>query len=435
MLDINFIRENPEKVRKGIKDKGYDPKMVDDFLREDKEWRLIVQEAQKLERARREASDPKERRQYNPEVISEARKILKCSGGLNHAKIIKEALKQLRLKEKSKREGGTEDLLRKIPNLPLEDVPVGKGEEDNVVIKIWGKPTKFDFKSKDHLELGKSLGILDFETGAKVAGSGFYFWYREGALLELALVQYAFEILAKEGFTPVITPDLARSRFYLGTGYLPKGDEAQTYALEGEDLGLIATAEVTLAGKHADEVIDYKNLPLKYVGYSHCFRQESGAYGQYSRGLFRVHQFTKVEMFVYCLPEESSQWHKKILETEEKLYQGLGLPYRIMEMCTGDLGAMAAKKYDLDVWMPSRDGYGEVTSTSNCTDYQARNLNIRFKGKDNKLAYPHMLNGTAIATSRTPLAIIENYQQKDGSVVIPEVLRKYLGKDKISPKR
>ncbi|KKU74406.1 MAG: Serine-tRNA ligase [Candidatus Amesbacteria bacterium GW2011_GWB1_47_26] len=198
---------------------------------------------------------------------------------------------------------------------------------------------------------------------------------------------------------------------------------------------MIATAEVTLAGKHADEVIPENQLPLKYIGYSHCFRQEQGAYGKYSKGLYRVHQFTKAEMFVYCLPEDSDKYHQHILAMEEKIYQQLGLPYRVLEMCTGDLGAMAARKFDIEAWMPTRGEYGEVTSTSNCTDYQARNLNIRFKRKNGETDYIHMLNGTAIATSRTPLAILENYQNPDGSVTIPEALRPYMGKDKIVPKK
>ena len=214
---------------------------------------------------------------------------------------------------------------------------------------------------------------------------------------------------------------------------MPKGQEAQTYEIKDEDLGLIATAEVTLAGKHADEVIPEAELPLKYIGYSHCFRQEAGAYGKYSKGLYRVHQFTKAEMFIYSLPEESDKYHQYILEMEEKIYQDLGIPYRVVEMCTGDLGAMAARKFDVEGWMPSRDDYGELTSTSNVTDYQARNLNIKFRRKDGKAEYIHMLNGSAIATSRTPLAILENYQEKDGSVVIPEVLRKWMGKNKITP--
>ena len=298
-------------------------------------------------------------------------------------------------------------------------------------MRRWGQPRAFDFEPKDHLELGSHLGILDFETGAKVVGSQFYYLYGDGALLELALVMFAMELLGKEGFTPAITPDLAKSRYYLGTGYMPKGDEAQTYTISGQDLGLIATAEVTLAGKHADEIIPEEALPVKYIGYSHCFRQEAGAYGRYSRGLYRVHQFTKAEMFIYCAPEESGKMHEHILEMEEKIYQQLGLPYRVLEMCSGDLGAMAAKKYDIEAWMPARAEYGEVTSTSNCTDYQARNLNVKFRRKDGNSEYAHMLNGTAIATSRTPLAILENYQEADGSVVIPEALRKWMGKEKI----
>jgi seryl-tRNA synthetase len=212
---------------------------------------------------------------------------------------------------------------------------------------------------------------------------------------------------------------------------MPRGNEAQTYEIKDEDLGLIATAEVTLAGKHADEVIPESILPIKYIGYSHCFRQEAGAYGKYSKGLYRVHQFTKAEMFIYCKPEESDKMHQHILEMEEKIYQGLDLPYRVVEMCTGDLGAMAARKFDIEAWMPSRGEYGEVTSTSNCTDYQARNLNIKYRTRNNKNEYLHMLNGTAIATSRTPLAILENYQQEDGSVLIPKVLQKWMGKEKI----
>ena len=264
------------------------------------------------------------------------------------------------------------ETLQKIPNLPSDKAPIGKNDKDNVEVKKWGTPTKFDFEPKDHLQLGKDLGILDFETGAKVTGSQFFFLYGDGALLELALTRYAFEKLSKVGFLPVITPDLAKSRYYLGTGYMPKGDEAQTYTIEGEDLGLIATAEVTLAGGHADEIIPEDKLPLKYIGYSHCFRKEAGAYGKYSKGLYRVHEFTKTEMFIYCKPEESEKFHELILKMEEEIYQELGLPYRVVEMCTGDLGAMAARKFDIEVWMPGRKDYGEVTSTSNCTDYQVQ---------------------------------------------------------------
>jgi seryl-tRNA synthetase len=411
MLDIQFICEKTEKVKKGTLDKGFNPELVDKVLELDEKRRKLIVEIEELRAKRNKVAEEK---------------------NIEEGKKLKEDLKE-KEPELTKVEEEYKEALIAIPNLPSTQAPVGKSEEENVEVRKWGDPKKFDFTPKDHLELGKSLGILDFETGAKVAGSQFYFWYNEGALLELALVQHAMELLSKEGFTPVITPDLAKSRYYLGTGYLPKGNEAQTYEIEGEDLGLIATAEVTLAGKQADEVISEKDLPLKYVGYSHCFRREAGAYGKYSKGLYRVHQFTKVEMFIYCKPEDSEKYHQHILEMEEKIYKELDLPYRVVDICTGDLGAMAARKFDIEVWMPGRNGYGEVTSASNCTDYQARNLNIKFKRNDGKTEYLHMLNGTAMATSRTPLAILENYQKEDGSVVIPKVLQKWMGKDKITP--
>jgi len=419
MLDVNFIRENPGKVKKGIGAKGFSSDLVNTVLELDEKRRAMIQ---KLEAERAEKN-----------IISDEVAKKKTDELIERGKIVRTEIRGFGADLKSI-ETGLQRALYEIPNLPLDMVPVGKGEEENKEIRKWGEPRKFDFKPKDHLELGKSLGILDFETGTKVAGNKFYFLYGDGARLELALVQYVFDLLSKEGFLPVITPDLAKSRYYLGTGYLPKGEEAQTYKIEGEDLGLIATAEVTLAGKHADEIISEDKLPIKYIGYSHCFRQEAGAYGKYSKGLYRVHQFTKAEMFIYCKPEESDKFHEYILKMEEKIYQDLGLPYRVLEMCTGDLGAMAARKFDIEVWMPERNGYGEVTSASNCTDYQARNLNIKYKAKDGTKKFVHMINGSAIASSRTPLAIMENYQNEDGSITIPKVLQKWMGKEKIEIK-
>lgn len=424
MLDINLIRENPEKVKTGIKKKGNDSGIIDRVLKVDEVWR----EHNKL------LGEKREELNRTSEDVEEEKDSIKRLKLIANAKRIKEEIRKLE-PQVSDNEKERKNLLYEIPNLPADDVPKGKDESENVEIKHWGKPNKFSFKPKDHLELGKSLGVLDFEAGSKVAGTGFYYWLNEGVYLELALVKYAMDLLKDEGFVPVITPDLAHSRFYLGTGYLPKGNEAQTFEIKDQDLGLIATAEVTLAGRHADEIIAEEKLPIKYVGYSHCFRQEAGSYGKYSKGLFRVHQFTKVEMFIYCLPEDSDRLHEEILALEERLYQGLEIPYRVMKMCTGDLGAMAAKKYDIDLWMPGRNEYGEVTSTSNCTDYQARNLSIKFRRKSGETEFVHMLNGTAIATSRTPLAILENFQQKDGSVEIPKVLQKYCGFKKITPKK
>lgn len=412
MINIQTLRDNPDWLKQKVADKGFDTKLVDQALELDRKKRELIAEVESLQAERKKVAKEK---------------------NIERGKTIKTKLQELEPRlEKIAAE--FLEVFNRIPNPALPGVPLGKNEKDNIEVRHWGKPSQFDFEPKDHLELGKRLGILDFETGAKVAGSQFYYLYGDGVLLELALVMFAMDLLQKEGFTPAITPDLAKSRYYLGTGYAPKGDEAQTYTISGQDLGLIATAEVTLAGKYADEVIPEKDLPVKYIGYSHCFRQEAGAYGKYSRGLYRVHQFTKAEMFIYCAPEESGNMHEHILEMEEKIYQGLGLPYRVLEMCSGDLGAMAAKKYDIEAWMPARGEFGEVTSTSNCTDYQARNLNVKFRRVDGQTEYAHMLNGTAIATSRTPLAILENCQQADGSVLIPEVLRKWMGKEKIVPK-
>ena len=408
MLDIKFIRENSDFVKKSTKDKGFDETIVDKLL----------------------VTDEAKRKQIKIVEEMRAKKNTFTKNDIEEGKKLKVELKEEEEKL-SNLEIEFEKLLWLIPNIPSQKTPVGRNDSENVEIKKWGTPREFEFNLKGHLELGKDLGILDFESGAKVAGSQFYYLYGDGALLELALTQYVFEKLSKKGFLPVITPDLAKSRYYLGTGYAPKGDEAQTYTIADEDLGLIATAEVTLAGKHADEVILEEKLPIKYIGYSHCFRQEAGAYGKYSKGLYRVHQFSKTEMFVYCTPETSEKMHEELLAIEEEIYQDLELPYRVLEMCTGDLGAMAARKFDVEVWMPERNDYGEVTSTSNCTDYQARNLNIKYKKKDGTNEYIHMLNGTAVVMTRVPIAILENYQNEDGSVNIPTVLQKWMGKEKI----
>lgn len=412
MLDINFIRENVDLVKKGIGNKGFEPSLIDKVLVLDESRRKLLLEVEQL-RAKRN-------------------KIAQAQKPSDEGKKIKEELKD-KEPELTKIQEEYKEILFKIPNLPDEKTPIGRSDRENVEIRKWGEPTQFSFTPKDHLEIGKKLGILDFETGAKVTGSQFFFLYGDGVLLELALTNFVIDKLSKKGFMPVITPDLAKSRYYLGTGYAPKGNEAQTYTVEGTDLGLIATAEVTLAGSHADEIIPEEKLPLKYVGYSHCFRQEAGAYGKYSKGLYRVHQFTKTEMFIYCKPEDSEKFHQEILEAEEEIFQDLKIPYRIVEMCTGDLGAMASRKFDIEAWMPGRGDYGEVTSTSNVTDYQARNLNIKFRRGTGETEYVHMLNGTAVVMSRVPVAILENYQEEDGSVRIPDVLQKWMGKEKIKP--
>lgn len=408
MIDIQFLRDNPEKVRQGVAAKNYDTTIVDEVLHLDGQRRKLMQEVQTLQAERNRVAKEKN--------IEEGRQV-------------KQKLKQL----EPKLEKAEKDFLEKfstIPNLPADDVPIGQGEDQNVEVHKWGEIPKFNFEAKDHVQIGKDLDLIDFDSGAKVSGSQFYFLKNEAVILEFAIIQYGLEALLKKGFIPMITPDLATSRYYLGTGYNPKGEEAQTYTIEGHDLGLIATAEVTMAGYHADQILVEKTLPLKYAAVSHAFRQEAGAYGKYSKGLYRVHQFTKLEMFAYTTQEQSKKVHQEFLAIEEDLLQGLKIPYRVLEMCTGDLGAMASKKYDLEAWMPGRNDYGEVTSTSNTTDYQARNLNVRYQSKDRNL-YAHMLNGTAFAISRTLIAILENNQQEDGSIIVPEVLQKWVDKDRI----
>lgn len=413
MLDIKFIREHPEAVKEALTKRNMDFD-VEALLALDEKRRQKIKEVDDLRARQNEFAE----------------EIGKLSGGEREKKIGESRELKTRLGESEVGLATLEEefsgLIQMLPNIHDPEAPIGKGEADNKVMREVGARPEFDFKPKDHVELGESLDIVDFERAAKTAGSGFVYLKNEGVLLELSVVRYALDFLRRKGFILALTPDLARKRFYLGTGYQPAGPEAQTYEIAESDLGLIATAEVTLAGLHADEILDLKRLPLRYAGYSHCFRQEGGAYGKYSRGLYRLHQFTKVEMFVYATPEGSKRMHLELLALEEELWHGLGIPYRVVEMCTGDLGAQASRKFDLEAWMPGRGDWGEITSTSNTTDYQARNLNIRYRTKEGDTAIVHTLNGTAVATSRAIIAILENYQQEDGSVWVPEALQGYM---------
>jgi seryl-tRNA synthetase len=326
-------------------------------------------------------------------------------------------------------------VLLTIPNLSHPSAPVGVTAEDNRVVRRHGTPPSFSFQPLDHVALAEQLDLVDFEAGAAVAGQKFYFLKRAAALLEIALIQYAMQHLVKAGFIPVVTPDLARAEVLEGIGFIPRGPETQIYSVENTDLCLVATAEITLGGMHRDQILEESKLPLRYVGLSHCFRTEAGAPGRETRGLYRVHQFTKVEMFVFCTPEQSEAEHEQLLRLEEEIFQGLGLPYQVIDTCTGDLGGPAYRKFDLEAWMPGRGTageYGEVTSTSNCTDFQARRLGIRYKGPGFKgTRFLHTLNGTAVAVSRAIVAILENYQQADGTVIVPEVLRPWMGMERI----
>jgi len=406
MLDIKYIRENVKEVKENIKARGLSVD-VDRLLALDKERKIIS-----------------ERDALNSELNSSSKPSATVIEHLRNVKA-KRAQTEERLREI---EAEYSSLLFAIPNKTHKDTPPGKTDEDNVTIRKVGKPPEFKFIPLDHVELGKRLNLIDFDAGSKVTGSQFYFLKNEAVLLEQALINYVLEILRAEGFTLVATPDLAKTEIVENMGYQPRGPEAQIYNIQNTDMSLIGTAEIPLGGLYANARIDEKNLPIQLAGVSHCFRTEAGAYGRHSKGLYRVHQFSKVEMFVFCKPEESDAWHQKIVAFEEKIFQGLEIPYRVVDICTGDMGAVAYRKYDLEAWMPGRESYGEVTSASNCTDYQARNLNIKFRREGNKVSYVHMLNGTGIAISRALIAILENNQQADGSILVPKVLEKWVGK-------
>lgn len=403
MLDLNFIRENPDQVKKATKDKGLDPKPVDEVLAQDKKRRELLQKIEAL-RA--------ERNQLTQKDIDKGKKIKLA------LKKLEPELKEVEIKLNA--------AMLLIPNPAASDVKAGKDERDNEVVKKWGKIPQFDFPVKDHLALGEKLGTIDTVRAGKVSGSRFGYLKGDSVKLELALVNFAMATLSKKGFTPVIPPVLIKTEMMRAMGYLEHGGSEQMYIFDKDKQVLVGTSEQSIGPMHAGEVLAVKDLPLRYAGFSTCFRREAGAYGKDTQGIIRVHQFDKVEMFSYSLPDESDKEHEFLLGIEEELLQALKLPYQVVKMCSGDLGAPAARKYDLEAWLPGQNKYRELTSTSTCTDFQARRLNIRYKDKD-KLAFVHTLNGTAFAIGRTLVAIMENYQQKDGSIKIPEALKKYVG--------
>lgn len=432
MLDYRFIKDNLEAVKKNIIDRNMDPAKADADLvvKLFDERTALTTELQNLQQ-KRNANAAAMKQKLDPETRAKY---------IEEGKNIKDAVSSAESKL-SELEVKLEEAGRQIPNMANPEVPVGKVDTENLEVKKVGQPRKFVFKPKSHVELGESLDLIDFERGTKVSGAKFYYLKNEAVFLEQSLIMYALNILRKHGFTTFITPDIAREEVLKGIGFNPRGNESNVYAIEDEGTCLVATAEITLGGYHSGEILDKSKLPLMYCGLSHCFRREAGAAGQFSKGLYRVHQFDKVEMFVYCLPEQSDSLHEKLRLIEEEIFSGLGLPFRVVDTCTGDLGAPAYRKWDLEAWMPGRadenhpDGdYGEVTSTSNCTDYQARRLNVKYHDDDGKNKYVHMLNGTAVAVGRAMLSILENYQNEDGSVTIPEVLVPYCGFDKIGPK-
>jgi seryl-tRNA synthetase len=428
MLDAAFIRENLAAVKANCVNRKVDVD-VDRVVALDDERKRLAQQTQHVQQRQNEVSKliPKEKDPAGKQAL------------IAEGKALREQATTLEKQYKQAQDDLHAALLL-IPNMSHPEAPVGTTDADNKVIRTSGAPTKFDFPPKDHVAVAEALDLVDFEAGASVAGQKFYFLKNEAVLLEMALVQYAMQTLIKEGYTPIITPDLARAEVLEGIGFLPRDPNPETrqvYAVADSDLCLIATAEITLGGMHRDKIFDELELPKKYVGLSHCFRTEAGAPGRDTRGLYRVHQFTKVEMFAFCTPDQGEAIHLELLRIEEEIFKGLGLPYHVIDTCTGDLGGPAYRKYDLEAWMPGRgDGgaYGEVTSTSNCTDFQSRRLNVRYRVPGQKgLRFVHTLNGTAIAVTRGILAILENFQQRDGSVVVPAVLRPWIGKERIGP--
>ncbi|MBQ3296170.1 serine--tRNA ligase [Candidatus Saccharibacteria bacterium] len=409
MLDVKFIRENLGLVEKSAKEKGYKVNVSEAIELDDKR-KAVLSEVETLRAKRNEVASKMKGGKPSPELIAEGKKIKEELAGLE--------------KDLEATETELDSVLKQIPNVIFDDVPLG-GEECSVEVKKWGENHE---KGIDHLDFATKRDWLDFERGAKVAGAKFYYLKGDLALIENALLQYGLSKVLEHGFTYMTVPDMVSSRVLEGCGFNPRSSEqSDEYYIEGEDLAMIATAEMPLTGYHMDEILDEDQLPLFYAGYSACFRKEAGAYGKYTRGLFRVHQFNKLEMYVFCLPEQSKEIHEKILAIEEEIWQGLGIPYHVINIAAGDLGAPAAKKYDMEYWSPVNQKYQEITSCSNCTDFQARACNIRVRKKDGSLEYVHTLNGTAIPLARALVVLIENYATEDGKFMVPEVLRPYLG--------
>ncbi len=414
MLDIRFIRENPERVQAAARDKGYDVSIAE-LLKLDDNRRDLQQQVDALRQKRNEIA-------------------AKMKGGRPEQALIDEG-KQIKI-ELAEREDYLKNaeaeftnLLKKVPNITQEDVPLG-GEEDSVEVKRWGEqPTG----AVDHLDFALKRDWVDFERGVRVAGTKFYYLKGDLALLENAITQFALNFLIEKGFTYMTVPHMVNSRTAAGAGFAPKGESSDDqYFVEGEDLTLIGTAEMPLTGYHTGEILDEADLPLLYVGYSPCYRKEAGTYGKHTRGLFRVHQFNKLEMYVFCTPEQSREMHEKILALEEELWQAIGVPYHVVNIAAGDLGAPAAKKYDIEYWSPVDAKYRELTSCSNCTDFQTRALDIRVRRADGSIDVAHSLNGTAVSLARSLVVILENFQNQDGTLTVPEVLRLFMeGREKI----
>ncbi|MDR1867740.1 MAG: serine--tRNA ligase [Treponema sp.] len=424
MLDYTFIVEHLEEVKKNIKNR---------FMQADAD--TVVQLYHARSEARTTLQALQQQRNVNAACMKGSLDVVERSKLIEEGKNLKERITEAEA-ALTHIETALEKEARCIPNMAHNDVPIGKEDKDNLEVKRVGEPILFDFEPKDHIQLGQALDIVDFDRGTAVAGTKFYYLKNEGVFLELALIRYALDTLKKHTFTPFITPDIAKESILEGIGFNPRGTESNVYTIEDEKTCLVGTAEITLGGYYADTILAKNLLPIRMAGLSHCFRREAGAAGQFSKGLYRVHQFTKVEMFVCCLPDQAEEIHRELRDIEEELFSTLDIPFRVVDTCTGDLGAPAYRKWDLEAWMPGRNGgeWGEITSTSNCTDYQSRRLNVRYKDEDGKNRFVFMLNGTAIAVSRALIAILENFQKIDGSVRIPDALIPYCGFSVIKPR-
>jgi len=415
MVDLKLIREQPEAFRAALRKKRADPSLIDRVLEADRHRRDLVQQVETLRAAQNKAS------QEIPRLRGDARETRIAE--------MKQIAAQVKAQEPALQdaEAALEALVCQIPNPPHASVPDG-GPDDSVTLRTVGKPPTFGFQPRDHVDLGLALDLLDVERSARVSGTRFYFLRRDGTMLQLALIRYAVDFLVAEGFIPVIPPVLIRRENILGMMGGVALDEQQVYRIEGEDLALAGTSEMALGSMFAGEVLNEPDLPVRLCAISTCFRREAGTHGKDTRGIFRVHQFDKVEMFSYCHPDRSWEEHDYLVSLQERLWQPLGLPYRVVDIAAGDLGAPAARKYDIETWMPGRKAYSETQSCSNCTDFQARRLNVRFRRREGGgMEFVHTLNGTAVADTRAIIAILENFQQADGSIHIPAPLLPYMG--------
>ena len=428
MLDIKLVRENPGAIRKDLRKRGDSDKLkvLETLIKNDKEWRAGQKRLEELRRKRNLATEEIARLKQKPS----AQKTKPADKLIRDMKRLGDEIKTLegRVQEL---QSLNRDALMRLPNILHESVPRGKDDHDNVPIKHWGKIPKFGFIPRNHLDIAEGLGLIDGERAAKVAGAGFFYLRGDLARMDYAIMMFAMDLLAKRGYTVIEPPFMMKRKAYEGVTSLDDFENVM-YKVENDDLYLIATSEHPMAAMFMDETLELKGLPVKFCGVSSCYRREVGSHGKYTRGLFRMHQFNKIEQFIFCHPKDSWKLHEELQRNCEDLYQALELPYRVVNVCTGDIGDIAAKKYDTEIWMA--DGqYREIGSNSNCTDYQARRLNVKYREKEGQapVGFVHTLNNTALATSRTMLAILEVHQQKDGSVLIPKALRPYMGNQRL----